>query len=92
MILFTYLFEFSGGTYISQFRAKTIEESALMWVNKLKEEQEGIPNLGNKTIAQIQSQIKEEQPTPLQNSVNIWCYSFNLPKGFGLLNIVKTKK
>ncbi|WP_299840337.1 hypothetical protein [uncultured Tenacibaculum sp.] len=94
MDLFTFIFEFRGGTYTSQLKAIDINKALLNWTEKLKKDSNQIDHLGPKTIIEIKDKLFNldinEKPTMLSDMKNIWCITLNTKKGFGLINIVKT--
>lgn len=94
--LFTYIFEFQGGTYISQIESNDLKNSLPKWIEKITEDQSEIAQLGPKILDEIKNQLISDSldniPVPLDGLLNTWCTSLNTKKGVGLLNIVKTVK
>ncbi|MEM6684435.1 MAG: hypothetical protein AAF617_01465 [Bacteroidota bacterium] len=94
MELFTFIFEFLGGTYIYQSEASDMNEALHKWVENLTNDLHEIKYLGPKTIQEIQEILfndSTEDPTPISNIKNVWCVTLYTKKGAGLLNIIKTE-
>ncbi len=90
MNLYTYLLEFKNGTYITQVSANTVQQSMLEWINLLKAEIDAIEYLNNQSISAIEQELAEEQPILLKGKQSVWCFSFAIKQGHGLVNIVET--
>ncbi len=91
---YTYIFEFFGGTYITQVISSSLEASMHDWVQKIHEEQKEIPHLGVKTLEEIKIQLlskeSDERPVLLNGLVNVWSLCVRTKKGVGMINVVKT--
>jgi len=90
MNLYTYLLEFRNGTYITQVSANTVQQSMPKWINHLKAEFDEIKYLNNQSILEIEQELTEEQPILLKGKQSVWCLSFTIKQGVGLVNIVET--
>ncbi|VXB79680.1 conserved hypothetical protein [Flavobacterium sp. 9AF] len=90
--LYTYILEFRGGTYSTQVYAENLSISIEKWLEKLIEEKNEIKYLGNTTIINLKSQIKnkQESPTSLKGLKNIWYFRLNFKQGVFSVNIIKT--
>ena len=91
MPLYTVIFEFRGGTYISQTQAESESAALHRWAQDL--DVRGIQHLGSfrkrKLITEIDKDLKElNAPFPLTGLQNAWCAGSFL--GTGLINIIKT--
>ncbi len=88
--------EFRDGTYTTQVQAETHELSIGNWIEKIKEEQEQIDQLGIVTIEEIKEQLlnknADEKPVLLNGLINVWYFTFSTKKGFGTVHIIKTEK
>lgn len=86
MKLFTFIADYKGGTYISQFIAETLESALLLWIDNVdfltKEE------LNNFSIKLDNENL--DLPTMLNGVENVWCTGFTIFKSYLLLNIVET--
>ena len=76
MKLFTFIADYKGGTYISQYVAKTLEEALNLWIN----------NVDFFKYGDI------DPPTKLNGLSNVWCTCFIVFSTLLLLNIVETVK
>jgi hypothetical protein len=86
--LYTFFFEFQGGTYISQVRAATPGEAKKLWAKQLLIE--AIPNFGTRMQHQLIQDIDEENVVAINDVLNVWCFAV-LPAGrFGLVTFMKT--
>src|SRR5215475_2576017 len=87
MLLFTVIVEFDGGTYISQFRARSAQRAAANYASHLV----GIK--GMRTSAnrkRLASCLSRERPVAIQGVRDVWCCSASIGKKLALLNIVAT--
>lgn len=89
--LFTYIFEFRGGTYTSQLQSSDLQSSIQDWFKKLQQKYREIEHLEPKTVEEIQNELIGEEPIPLEGLVNTWSLGIDTIKGFGLVTIVKTE-
>jgi len=86
MALFTFVLEFDGGTYISQFSATSVRGAATQHASHV---------VSNKAVAvpvgrRLADGLSAEKPVPLEGVRNVWCCSTSVGKKFALLNIVAT--
>ena len=87
MAPFTCMLEFDGGTYISQFRAKSANRAVAMYATEV---------LDNGAISKlpIRRKLSEaialEKPVAIDGVRNVWCCSTIVGKRLALLNIVAT--
>ena len=91
---YTYILDFRGGTYVSQVKSKSLDESVNMWVKYLKKTEGTIQFLDRKSILEIEKQFQDEDnrtPRPLDGLSNVWCLDILTKQGFGLINIIKTE-
>ena len=87
MAIFTVILEFDGGTYISQFRARSEQRAAANYASHLV----GIKEIG--TLAnrkRLASFLSRERPVAIQGVRNVWCCSASIGKKLALVNIVAT--
>ncbi len=84
---FTFLVEFRGGTYISQYKAINLTEALFLWANNVD-----VPVFTNKIQERIKEKIKEEDffPIAVKTVDNVWCTSYVIFRSLLLLNIVET--
>jgi len=88
MPLYTFVLEFWGGTYISQFEGETAYYAALIWANNLKTKE--IPHLRKKHKKLLLAELNQNSLVKLRGVNNVWCDSFLIGKHLALLNIVQT--
>jgi len=86
MKLFTFIAEYKGGTYISQYTAKTLDEALHLWIN----------NVDFFTKKQLKSFKREFSDGDIDSAVelkgldNTWCVCYTVLGDLLLLNIVET--
>ncbi len=90
MNLYTYIFEFRKDTYITQVQAENVEQSVNRWLENIKTEKEENYQLSTKSIQEIEEELKKDKPLLLKGRQSVWCLSFTIKQGYGLVNIVKT--
>lgn len=93
MSLYTIIFEYRGGTYISQVEAEDVSQALYLWGKDLNPKE--IQYMGLKLKEKLNKEIHEQlnelelSPTPLSGVTNCWCAGVILS---GLVNIVKTEE
>jgi hypothetical protein len=87
MLLFSVIVEFDGGTYISQFRARSAQRAAANFAAHLVGIK-GMSTLANRK--RLASCLSREHPVAIQGVRNVWCCSASIGKKFALVNIVAT--
>jgi len=87
MALFTFILEFDGGTYFSQFRAASVRGAVSQHASHV---------VRNRAVAvasvrrRLADGLSPEKPGALDGARNVWCCSTSVGKKFALLNIVAT--
>ena len=87
MALFTMVLEFDGGTYISQFRARSVQDAAMKHAAHVNEIKDMGTSANRKRLA---ARLSSEQPTAIEGARNVWCCSASVGKRFALVIIVAT--
>ena len=84
---YTFIAEYKGGTYISQYSAFDINQALLLWANGLEKKYFS----AHKKLKIIE-ELKYEylHPVRINTLENVWCANFLSGKYFLLLNIVET--
>ena len=90
--LFTVIFDYKGGTYISQVTARTPEKALLRWAESI--DTRPIQGLGAKGKRALLSALRDDEysdgkPVLLSGMRNAWCVP--IPMRASLVNIVKTE-
>jgi hypothetical protein len=86
-ILYTMVFDYKGGTYISQVAAESPRAAVIEWATAAKEQDLSTWRLTREELAQL----FEDRPIPMENCLNVWCASGTTDGGLMLLNLVATK-
>ena len=90
--LYTFLLQYSEGTYISQVRAFNVLDATEEWAANLNPDI--IRNLSKASkvelVASIPDIIEAEGIAAIEELTNVWAFSYVFPKGLALINIVKT--
>jgi hypothetical protein len=87
MLLFTLIVEFDGGTYISQFRARSPQRAAANYAAHLV----GTKGMSTPAIRKrLATCLSQERPVAIQGVRNVWCCSASIGKKLALVNIVAT--
>jgi hypothetical protein len=87
MALFTFLLEFDGGTYISQFRAPSARRAVAQYPLHL------VRNTAVLTVVlrrRLADALSAERPVAIEGVRNVWCCSASIGKRHALLNVVAT--
>lgn len=89
-MLFTYIFSYRGTTAIRQAKGEDFKETMEFWVNSLEGAQFGKEEKVIVNLDELKSELKENNPIPLKNILNVWCAFMRLEHGNALLNIIQT--
>ena len=87
MALFTFVLEFDGGTYISQFRALSAHRAVGEYAARMLRDK-GVATLSMRR--RLAAALSAETPVTIEGVRNVWCCSASIGKKFALLNIVAT--
>lgn len=93
MQLYTFILNFRGGTYISQFRGDDLVSVVRNWIEEL--DTTDIAHLGEDDLrlANENWDWDEDEITPINGVKNVWCHTFLIEDHedhLALLNIIKT--
>ncbi|MES2827071.1 MAG: hypothetical protein V4687_02910 [Bacteroidota bacterium] len=83
---YTFIFEFNGGTYVSQVVSNNVADSVSKWAESIDDE-----DMTGMTAAlrqQLNLQVANEDPVLLDGMNNVWCLCFTIGGKASLLNIV----
>ena len=90
MELYTFIMEYLGGTYISQVKAKDKEKARAIWIRKLE-----VKEIKSFTIRDQKNIIKENfsdnDLVLIKGTKSVWCFTVITKKGYGHVNLIKTK-
>ena len=88
MGIYTFIVEFKGGTYISQYRATDLIIAFNMWADYFSKE----PYVSKMQSKQLLEDVKDDNffPSEISEVVNVWSWTSVLWGKFIILNIVKT--
>jgi hypothetical protein len=84
---YTFIAEYRGGTYISQYTAFEMSAALLMWVNNLDKR---YFSAHKKQLLQEETSDNDFYPVPITGIDNVWCRTYLSGKYFLLLNIIET--
>jgi hypothetical protein len=91
MSLFTCIFNFEGGIYISQIQSTSPREAMFKWAADLS--QEAIPEMDENMKHDLVSDLNDldaDYPVPINGTLNTWGFSV-LPLGhLGIGNLILT--
>jgi hypothetical protein len=88
MPLFTIILDHAGGTYTAQLTAHTAIQALKAWA-KLAPAL-GIPGIGPAFPARALKDQVFLDPTPIENSRNVWCTGIGLRGSNAQINIIAT--
>src|SRR5438094_5249868 len=86
--LYTFLLEYAGGIYISQYRGSTVREALSRWARG--ESVNLIAQWRHSALASPFPKLADETPLALEGLGHVWCASANVASKLALLNIVAT--
>lgn len=91
--LYTFFFEYKGGTYIYQSKEQTLEKALKVWAEDLPFEKIEDTNISFKKnlFDGIEDVIENNGITPIKGVINVWCCSFLFgDDSVGILTITTT--
>jgi hypothetical protein len=88
MPLFTFIMEYSGGTYVSQVKSATPKSALKRWASELPVEQ--IEGLGSASKARLIEDVETEEPVRIAGLSNVWCSAALVRGKLALINVVRT--
>lgn len=83
---YTFIAEYKGGTYISQYIANNLTDALLLWGNGLDKK---IFSKSKKDNILLELNDPNFYPTPLKDMDKVWCSTYLSGKTFLLLNIIE---
>jgi hypothetical protein len=86
--LYTFIFDYLGGTYISQVEAPDEVQALLSWGQNL--DTEPIARMGKRTKKRMLEEISDDAPTALDEVKNVWYVSFILKHKLASVHIIRT--
>ena len=93
--LYTFFFEYKGGTYIHQSEGHTLENALKVWAANLPIEKIDATNLSfqEDLFDGIEDVFANHGITPIHGVVNVWCCSFLFgDDSLGILTVTITDK
>lgn len=91
MFLYTFIMDYEGGTYISQFTGKTVKDACVKWANNLAVSE--IESFNETNKLEFIKEIKAEIPNQIDRLVNVWCISLLTEDDkLAIVDIVQTEK
>jgi hypothetical protein len=83
---YTFILEFRGGTYVSQYRARSVSTALLRWSATEKQNLKSLDPAASRFLTKLES----AEPVLLSGLRNVWCVTGYMPSTLALLHIVKT--
>jgi len=84
---FTFISEYRGGTYISQYIAEDLIIALNLWANNLDKK---IYSISHRQRIKIEMSRTSFSFEAIENIDNVWCTCFLSSQSFLLLNIIET--
>ncbi len=85
---FTFLLDFEGGTYISQFHSESLRKACEKWALGLNTST--IALIDESAKSEIRSNLDTEEAIGIEGLTNVWCLTFLIKKELALLHVVLT--
>jgi hypothetical protein len=90
MPLYTFLMDFKGGTYIRQIKASSPKFACVEWAKSLDTSK--IVGLGKKGRNYLVEEMKNETPTPINQTVNAWCTTALIRGNIAIITLIRTEQ
>ena len=85
--LFTVVFEYAGGTYISQVSGNSPAAALPIWVSNIRNEELATWGISRGELNAI---TETDAPVPITGCLGVWCSTGSANRGLVLINIVAT--
>lgn len=85
--LYTFILEYAGGTYISQYRSQTVNDAVRVWIT---DEVTVVPGFKEKHREKIRAQFEDYGLVAIDTIVGVWLFDFTVKKNTGWLHVVRT--
>ena len=91
-MLYTFVVEFRGGTYIHQIDARAVRSALRTWMNELVERRIVLPHLGPVAVKRLRERfgMGEVHEVPILGVANVWFVHFPSKQGSLFGNVVRT--
>jgi len=90
-LLFTFVVDYKGGTYVSQVPARTVRDAIKAWPKFANWRAMGI-RMSDSFEKRLQCGLSDEEPVLLDGATNVWCICPRLGRFMAIVNIVATIK
>ncbi len=93
MALYTVVFDYDGGTYVSQVNARMAEGALAKWADELPEMD--VKGLGHEEKQELLGELAADaklgqELAPVKGAKNVWCATALVHGKFALMNVVRT--
>lgn len=90
MKTYTFILQYSEGTYISQIKALNKQNAMREWLKNLDtKEHKGLTSIRKQRL--IEEDFEDEEPVLIQGCINVWCFGMRIGKELALINFIQTE-
>ena len=86
--LFTFVLDFAGGTYLSQYRGESLREACEKWVQGM--DTSAVASMDKASRLDLASEVDIAEAVRIEGLTNVWCLSFLPGKTLGLVHVIRT--
>jgi hypothetical protein len=90
--LYTFILNYAGGTYISQYADSSHTKAFERWLVAEPAKLEKPPGAKLARGLSREHEAVDGSLTPLDGLQNVWCWTALLPRGLALVNVVRTSR
>ena len=87
-MLYTMVFDWKGGTYVSQVRARSVHTAFKKWAKGLNANE--VPGLGRAGHGQLCREMEAIESVSIEGLRNVWCRTCALRGELALINAIQT--
>lgn len=87
--LYTFVLEYAGGTYVSQYRGETLIAAMQSWSSAEQAKLAG--QWSGEIVELLFERLGNNEPVRLDGLQHVWCVSASVSSDLALLNIVVSK-
>jgi hypothetical protein len=88
--LYTVIMLYSGGTYVSQVRASSVDDAVRRWA--IGQDWKNITDSFSPEVLAEKVNCGEDVPQPLNGLQNVWCTGYLLPTKLATVFVVQTSE
>ena len=87
-MLYTIVFDWKGGTYVSQVRARSVDAAFTKWATNLDPGE--VAGMSRRVHERLRGEMDTSESVPLEGLKSVWCRTCMLSGELSLINAIQT--